>query len=731
MSVEQLNIKSLTKPASDKLFEETILLVDDDTLHLHSLSTLMSQAGYQVVATDCGETAYEHLNQGGISLLLLDLNMPNISGSDIMNHIMTHKIDTSIIVVSGETSFESAENALRHGAYDYIRKPYSIDNLLNSVDNVLKKRLLELDNKLMQQKLKESEKLHRYIVNKSPDIVYMLDTQGCFTFINNRIESLLGYSKKELIGQHYSTIIHEDDSHKANYIFNERRSGKRSSVNIELSLCCKDSDDIKNFDTRLLPIEISAVGIYNKDVKQQNKGRKFVGTYGIARDITDRKKAEETIRFQAYHDLLTGLPNRSLLKDRLHQAITQAKRNNHKIAIMFLDLDRFKLVNDTLGHMIGDELLREVGQRLQKCLRECDTLARIGGDEFTILLPEVYDNNAATEVAKKIISILKEPFSIHGHECFISTSIGIAHYPDDGEDMEALIKHADIAMYSIKGSGKDGYHFYNDNMQKEYSAYMTMENELRRALTDGQFLLYYQPQIDINKKKIVAFEALVRWQHPQKGIILPSDFISIAEDTGIIQPLGEWVLEQSVKQLAMWAAQGLSGNRIAVNISAVQLNQGGLVNIIKACLSKYNVDGSLLEIEITENVLMGDIENAIKVINQLHDMGIKIAIDDFGTGYSSLLYLKRLPIDTLKIDKSFIRDINQAEDHSIIKAIIAMAEGLKLDVISEGVETLDQLQQLVDMNCINIQGYLFSRPLPEEEAIKLLQDSSWYDGIIR
>ncbi len=708
---------------------ETILVVDDDLLHLHSLRTLMEQAGLTVITTDHGETALEHLNSGNIGLLLLDLNMPRISGSKIMDHIITHKIDTSIIVVSGETSFEAAEDALRHGAYDYIRKPYSIDNLLNSVDNALKKRQLEFDNKLMQKKLQESEKLHRYIVNKSPDIVYMLDTEGRFTFVNKRVETLLGYSKNELIGQHYSKLIYADDNQKARFTFNERRTGKRSSVNIELRLVCKDNHNIKHFDTRLLPIEISAVGIYNNQSGAQDN-HKFIGTYGIARDVTDRKIAEETIRFQAYHDLLTSLPNRSLLKDRLNQAISQARRNDHKVAVMFLDLDRFKVVNDTLGHMIGDELLRSVGQRLQSCLRDCDTLARIGGDEFTILLPEVHDHSSATEVAKKIIRNLKKPFIVEGHECFISTSIGIAHYPDDGSNMETLIKNADMAMYSIKGEGKDGYHFYDKNMQEEFSAHMNLENDMRRALNNDQFVLYFQPQIDINQKKIVAFEALIRWQHPEKGFILPSEFISLAEETGIIQPIGSWVISQCIQQLAEWKKRGIYNTRIAVNLSACQLKQDNLIETIQTQLAAHGLDGSQLEIEITENVIMKDIENGIRVLNQLHNMGIKIAIDDFGTGYSSLLYLKKLPIDTLKIDKSFIRDIHLDEDLSIIKAIITMAEGLGIDVISEGVETMAQLQQLVHLNCFNVQGFLFSRPLPAAEAIKLFDNSSWYDEVI-
>jgi len=714
----------MNKTSIHHTFKKNILLVDDEELHLHSLSVLMTQNGYNVDTANSGKEALNKLKSSKYGVLLLDLNMGEISGDEIMDFIRKNKINTTIIVVSGENSFEAAKNALKLGAYDFIRKPYAIENLINSVDNAIKKRQLEYDNLVMQEKLKGSEKLHRYMINKSPDIVYMLDSRGRFTFINKRIETLLGYRKKEIIGKHYIDIIHEDDREKALNKFNERRTGTRSRVNIELRLKCKNNDSTRYFETRSVPIEINALGIYNKEKTTESR---FIGTYGVARDITERVEAEEIIRFQAYHDMLTRLPNRTLLQDRLNQAILHTKRSNTKLAVMFLDLDRFKVVNDTLGHVIGDQLLQAVSNRLKKCLREGDTLARIGGDEFTLLLPEIHSRKDSEQIANKIIFTLKTPFNIDNHELFISTSIGIAHYPEDGATMETLVKHADIAMYHVKDNGKDNYQFYADNMHEIYSKHLSLENDIRRALQDDQFKLYYQPQVNIETNEIFAMEALIRWQHPERGIISPNEVISLAEETGLIQPIGDWIMETACNELSKWREMGLTNIRIAVNLSACQLEQENIVKSIIEILKKYNIPGNMLEIEITENVLMKDIENAIIKLKQLSAYGVKIAIDDFGTGYSSLNYLKKLPIDTLKIDRTFINDMhNSKQDSSIIKAIIAMAKGMDLNIISEGVETDVQLQQLIEWRCKNMQGFLFSRPISKTDARSMLMHPDIY-----
>ncbi len=704
--------------------DEKILIVDDEKLHQYSLMELMGQQNYNIDCVSSGEEAIEKLIYDNIGIILLDLNMEGKNGEDVMRFIRKNNIDTTVIVVSGETSFEAAENALKHGAYDYIRKPYSIDNLLNSVNNAVKNRALQCDNRKMQVQLRESEKLHRYIVNKSPDIVYILDSKGYFTFINKRVESLLGYKMSEVIGKHYTELVHEDDLEKAMFKFNERRTGKRASINVELKLKCNNTDQVRNFDNRILPIEINSVGVYRS--QEQDDDRKFMGTYGIARDITDRIEAEEIIRFQAYHDMLTRLPNRTLLKDRLHQAITHAKRNKTNLSVMFLDLDRFKVINDTLGHIVGDHLLQAVAMRLRQCLREGDTLARIGGDEFTLLLPEVNSRQDAEFIARKIIKSLKEPFRIDKHELFISTSIGISHYPEDGDNMELLIKHADIAMYSVKGKGKNGFEFYSDNMIDAYSRHLSLENDLRRALENNQFKLYYQPQINTETNEIFAMEALIRWNHPARGLISPNEFIELAEETRLIKSIGNWILKTACQELKHWRDMGFTNIRIAVNVSAIQLEQGDFVNFVLNTLNYYQIPGEFLELEITENTLMHDTDDGVLKLRELSNHNIKIAIDDFGTGYSSLNYLKRLPIDTLKIDQSFVHDMSKSEeDSSIIKAIIAIAQGLNLTTISEGVETEEQQKQLQEWRCRNMQGFLFGRPMPSGDAINLLKDNHY------
>jgi len=391
---------------------------------------------------------------------------------------------------------------------------------------------------------------------------------------------------------------------------------------------------------------------------------------------------------------------------------------------MFLSLDRFKVINDTLGHMIGDKLLQAVAMRLRHCLREGDTLARIGGDEFTLLLPAVSSKNDAEIIASKIIKSLKMPFKIDSHELFVSTSIGISQYPEVVQTMESLIKHADIAMYSVKGKGKNGYEFYHLDMLDVYSKHLSLENDLRRAMDDNQFKIYYQPQINIETNEVVGMEALIRWQHPERGLISPSEFIELAEETHLIKEIGDWVLENAIAELKRWRTMGLSNVRIAINVSSIQLEQDDFVEKVLNILKKHDVPGDHLEIEITENTLMHDTDDGIQKLTELSNNNIKIAIDDFGTGYSSLNYLKRLPIDTLKIDQSFIRDMsNSEEDSSIIKAIIAMAKGLNLNIISEGVETEAQLEQLKAWRCKNMQGFLFGRPMPDTQAVDMLKNN--------
>ena len=700
--------------------EQHILIVDDDPVVLKSLKDLLAIRGLDADTAIGGREAIVCLDQKDYDLVLLDLQMPYVNGHDVMTHIRQQNMDLSVIIVSGETSFDAARDACSQGAYDFLRKPYATDELIITINNALKEKQLAKKNQLMQDQLRESERLHRYLVNTSPDIIYILDPEGNFTFINERIESLLGYDASELIGKHYTILVHNDDAEVARYVFNERRVGDRASRNVELRLKCKDDNTARFFETRALPIELSSMGIYKNE--ENPKKRTYLGTYGVARDITERKLAEETINFQAYHDLLTNLPNRALLRDRLSLAITQAKREEEMLAVMFLDLDRFKNNNDSLGHVIGDELLQQVSTRLKSCVREGDTLARFGGDEFTLLLPKITKGQEdIRKIAEKINDVLRDPFTIDDNELYVSASIGISIYPRDGTNMDNLIKHADIAMYHVKDKGKNGYQFYSDDMTTPYFQNLSLETGIHKALDNDEFHLMYQPQINIKSGEIVGVEALVRWEHPEHGPITPAEFIPFAEETGMIVDIGHWVLRNACAELKRWRDAGLPEIRMSINMSARQLAEKDIVKRISNMLKDYGIPGHCIELEITENTIMSEMDSVIHKLKELSRKGVNIAIDDFGTGYSSLSYLHKLPIQTLKIDRAFIKELNMNNSgNSIINTIVAMAKGLDLNVIAEGVETQQQLDYLHEIDCHEAQGFLFGKPLPADVISQLL-----------
>jgi diguanylate cyclase (GGDEF)-like protein/PAS domain S-box-containing protein len=449
---------------------------------------------------------------------------------------------------------------------------------------------------------------------------------------------------------------------------------------------------------------------------------------GIVRDITERKRAQATINHLAYHDVLTGLANRTLFYDRLTMEIARAHRSKHMMAIMFLDLDRFKYVNDMMGHAVGDMLLTSVGQKLKDCVRTTDTVARIGGDEFTIFLPEISRGEDAAKVAQKIISVLREPWKLSGGEFQITASIGIVLYPNDGENIDTLIKNADTAMYRAKEK-ENNYQFYTPDMNAKAVERMEMELALRKAYEQGNFILHYQPQVNISTGNIIGVEVLIRWQHPEKGMILPLEFIQLAEETGLIVPIGEWVLRTACKQSKAWQVAGFKPIILAVNISACQFSNIQLVEKVSEILDETGLNPSVLELEITESTAMKDVDFSVAMLKKLREMGINIAIDDFGTGYSSLNYLKRFPITTLKIDRSFVRDVMEnPEDAAIVSTIIVLAKKLKFNVIVEGIETCLQKDFFLAQGCTMGQGYLYSKPVTEEEFEKLMRKSNLYNG---
>jgi diguanylate cyclase (GGDEF)-like protein/PAS domain S-box-containing protein len=713
----QLPGHNMPEPANAK----PRLLVADDEPHMrHSLQQLLGMHGYDVDICDNGKVALMMLESQVYDLLLLDLHMPGMSGYAVLDNIVASKISTTVIVVSGDTAINAAIHALRCGAYDFLRKPYEPEELLKTVENALRKRYLERHVGVMNQKLDKSEKWHRYLVDNSPDIIYTLDAEGRFSFLNHRATELLGYAKDQLMGKHYTMLVHLEDLERAKYVCNERRTGGRAAANIELRLLCRPPENHDHQgEPPFINVEVSAMGIY--DDPHPGGSPSFFGTYGVAKDVSERKEAEEMIYHQAYHDMLTGLPNRLLFKDHLTLAMAQAKRNRTKLAVMFLDLDRFKIVNDTMGHVVGDQLLQSVAMRLSKSVREGDTLARQGGDEFTLLLPQIDQIDDAANAAAKLLATLTRPFRVGGHDHYFSASIGIAIYPDDGDSVDSLVKNADIAMYHVKEMGRNNFAFFSQAKSAVYSNRMGLENELRRAVSNNEFELYYQPQINTYSGAITGMEALIRWNHPERGMLAPGEFIPLAEESGLIGMIGDWVLKTACNQSAIWRDAGLPPVRMGVNLSVQQIEQHDFVDKVKRALQDAGLESDTLDLEITESAMMNDIDNSQEKLRQLAKLGVQISIDDFGTGYSSLAYLKDLPITTIKIDQSFIRDLaDDNSETSIVIAMIQIAKGLKLKLIAEGVEQAYQLEFLRKNQCEECQGFLFSRPVNAKDATHML-----------
>jgi len=716
----------LVPPAPE--FQPRLLLVDDEPRLLTSLYELLRGHDYQLVTASSGSEALTHLNRLQFDLVLLDLRLPDMSGHEIMDFINAKDIDADVIVMSGEAGIDAAIGALKRGAYDYLRKPYNPPELLKTVENALQKRRLAVENRRIGQRLENSEKMYRYLVDSSPDIIYTLNHEGCFTFVNDRAYQLLGFTREELLGKHYSILVHDEDQERARYVFNERRVDERASRNVELRLKCNSGVGAdRTFNNTLMTISLNAIGMHVPGAEVEK--HEFFGTYGVARDITDRKRAEEMISYQAYHDILTDLPNRMLFKDRLGLAVIQAKRKLTELAVMFVDLDRFKLVNDTLGHVKGDELLQQAALRLKECLRKGDTLARQGGDEFTIVLPELRDRADAKAIADKFLEVLQKPFDLDGHIVHISASIGIAIYPGDGESIEELLRHADIAMYQVKALGKNGHSFYHSSMQDMSHQKIALEQSLRKALEHNELEMYYQPQIDVATGRIIGAEGLMRWNHPQRGLLSAGEFLPFAEENGLMLPISDWMIGALCRDLLMWNAAGGDTIRLSLNLSPQYLDRGDFFEKMRGALQRYGISPAQIEVEITENICIRNPQYAIEQLNKLCQLGVSVAIDDFGTGYSSLSYLHRFPIHTIKIDQSFVKEIHDEHGHyPVILAIISIARGLGLHLVAEGVETEVQARYLQANGCSTMQGYLYYRPISLSSFINVLQTQNQIEG---
>ena len=543
--------------------------------------------------------------------------------------------------------------------------------------------------------LDAEKQLSQTIIRSSPFAIYTRDRHGIVTAWNPAAEKLFGWRAEQILGKALPSV--PVGKERETLELRERVLGGESILDLEVQ---RQKADGRLFDlsTTLAPL---------------NDARGEVSGYlAIAADITARKTAERQVEFLAYRDVLTGLPNRLLLQDRFGQATAHADRAQSKVALLFLDLDNFKTINDSLGHAVGDALLKEVALRLGECVRETDTISRQGGDEFLIVLSDLIGTDAITPVLLKIREQLQAPCVFDGHELSTSASIGVVQYPEDGRDFETLLKKADTAMYRAKDAGRNHYRFFDEQMNVEAVEHLRLKNGLRRALAQGEFELHYQPQFDLVSGRVIGAEALLRWRHPEDGLIPPGRFIPVAEDSGLIVAIGEWVIQEACRQAVAWRAQGLPPLVMAVNLSAMQFRRGELQPTIARALQLTGFDPRLLELELTESILVRDTDNVLASVRQLKQLGLKLSIDDFGTGYSSLSYLKRFDVDKLKIDQGFIRDLaSDTDDAAIVRAIIQMAASLGLRTLAEGVEDAATLARLRQFGCDEAQGYHFARPM--------------------
>ncbi|KGP74630.1 EAL domain-containing protein [Pontibacillus yanchengensis] len=576
-------------------------------------------------------------------------------------------------------------------------------------EEIIEERTSELQckNEELSEVVHELQRLSReneMILNSAGEGIFGLDNEGTITFCNPAASQLLGYERKEeLIGQHYAQIF---------YRFPEKASAEDNDIEKIASMEHFGSDE-KFFrqDGSEFPVEYIVAPI-----RGEGEEGGFVVTF---KDITFRKQMEEKVKYHAYYDSVTNLPNRVLLKDRLEQAINYAQLHEEQLAVLFLDLDRFKNINDTFGHSYGDLLLEQVANRLEDSVRKVDTVSRQGGDEFTIILPNIQYHEEIESISERILHSFARPFDLNGMEVFASTSIGISVYPHDSEDPEVLIKNADTAMYKSKELSGNKYQFYTKDMDFNTMENVKIENALYKALSKDEFRIFYQPQMEAHTHRVVGVEALIRWEHPTMGMISPGEFIPIAEETGLIIPIGEWVLQNACHQIKEWESRGYDGISVSVNLSARQFKQRNLVSVVKGALKDTGVDPRHLELELTENIIIQNTDETIKTMKELKELGIQISIDDFGTGYSSLGYLKNFPISTLKIDKSFVADVlENSNNEAITHTIITLAHNLDLKVIAEGVETKEQLDFLTSKDCDFLQGYYFSKPIPADEFEK-------------
>jgi diguanylate cyclase (GGDEF)-like protein/PAS domain S-box-containing protein len=695
-----------------------ILVVDDDRLMRVVLRDVLTSAGFEVTSVEDGVSALHNVSSVRPDLVLLDMIMPGKDGCETCRDIraLPEAEYLPVLMITGMDSEDSIHRAFEAGATDFITKPVNAELLAHRVRYML--RASQNVNRLAESQARLE--MLKVAVDSLPIGITFSDVDGIIIYSNPAEAKMHGYEVSELIGKEARKFSTNDRGRPlAAEHLKELGVWRRESVNVR-----KNGEE---FSAHLTSISV-----------RDSEGR-YLGIITTCEDISYRKVAEEKIHQLAYYDIVTGLPNRGMFLERLHQILLQAQRDRDKVNLLFLDLDNFKDVNDTQGHDVGDKLLRAVAERLSACMRDYDVLARLGGDEFVVVCPSVTTQESVATVVQRIMAIFVDPFEIEGRQLYTSASIGIAVYPDDSLDASTLFRCADTAMYQAKNDGRAQFRFFSAELNQKIMQRVALENNLRLGLERQEFFLHYQPLWDVKTSKMTGVEVLLRWQSSDYGLMQPSTFISLLEDSGLINNVGEWVLRSACNQMREWTIENNRDLKMAVNISGKQLKHPKFLDMLTTIIQETGIDPMNLELEFTESVIMENVENTVEIFNKLKNMGIKLSIDDFGTGYSSLNYLKHFPVDRIKIDKSFVADVyHNDSDAAIIEAIVCMAQSLSLRVVAEGVENSDQLHSLTKLGCDEVQGYYLAMPMHAKDLaenlgkkhgkqIDKLTETEWFD----
>ncbi len=693
--------------------KELVLVIDDDVSIRDLARHVLTAQGFLMISADNGTQGLQLFQERKPDIVMLDVMMPEQNGFDVCTALrrLPEGKHTPVLMITSLDDVESIDRAYQAGATDFVTKPFNWPLLCHRLRYMLRASHAMSDLTKSRETLADAQRLAGLSS-------WEWDLESNIVYWSKEIYARFGVPEDSVNSNSDSfwNLIHPDD---------------RDAVK-EAFVAAIKAEKPCNQDYRIVLPNGATQIIHVQGRTEYDIDGRALRMHGTIQDITERKRTEEQIRHLAFYDSLTSLPNRMLFREQLNQALQSARREERYVAILFLDLDNFKRVNDTLGHTIGDLLLQDVGARLAQCIRAEDslarspsaqpnlTVARLGGDEFTVLLGRIANTQDAAKVAQRILDSLSESTFVDGHELFVSASIGIAVYPFDGEETETLIKNADAAMYHAKSHGRSRYHFYNPSMNASALEKLNLERSLRKALDRDEFVLYFQPLVHGTSGEIIGNEALLRWRHPERGLIAPGEFIPLAEETGLIVPIGQWVIETACKQNIQWQRAGLPSVPVMVNLSTIQFHDPKLVSKVEDVLRETGLDSRYLTLELTESMLMQDSEHNITTLLELRRLGVGLAIDDFGTGFSSLNYLKRFPVDHLKIDQSFVRDITQDMGNSAIAlAIIALARSLNLGVVAEGVETTEERDFLRSNGSPDMQGYLFCQPQPAESIAQL------------